>query len=90
MKARIDSSTQKSIVVVEYDDVVTGSRRRREFMAPPGGGYVREWSGGSWKQVCYGLSGRGATLRLGSDEDLLAIIRREYRAMRRAEKKILG
>lgn len=91
MKTKISySEIQKSIVIAEYDDCITGERRRREFMVPANGGYVREWVRGDWKQVCDGLSDRGDTLRLGECGDLLALIRREYRAMRRAEKRFFG
>lgn len=91
MKAKISySSIQKSIVIAEYDDCITGERRHREFMVPASGGYVREWVRGDWKQVCDGLSDRGATIYLNAGGDLLAVIRSEYRAMRRAEKKIFG
>lgn len=91
MKTKIRrSKVQESIIVTEYDDCITGERRRREFMVPANGGYIREWVRGDWKQVCDGLSDRGATLYLGAGGNLLAVIRREYRAMRRAEKSIFG
>lgn len=77
-------------VVVEYDDVFTGERRRREFMVPANGGYVREWISGGWRQVCDGLEALGDTLYLPEGASLIALIRHEYRAMRRAEQRIFG
>ena len=89
MKTKFDI-TRNSTVVVEYDDVITGERRCREFMVPLRGGYVREWTGNDWRQVCDGLSTRGDTLYLNESGSLISLIRREYRAMRRAEKAIFG
>lgn len=90
MRTKISQSQSKNYVVVEYDDTFTGTRRIREFMVPAQGGYVREWIHGDWKQVCEHLSNRGDTLRLGAGGNLLALIRREYRAMRRDEARIFG
>lgn len=70
-------------VVVEYDDEMRDTRVTREFFVR--GRYVYEDLGnGRDRQVCDRLQTRGSTLM--SDLDSLpAVIRREYRAMRRAE-----
>lgn len=89
MKTKIYEGKHSKNVVVEYDDVFTGERRRRQFMAPAVGGYVREWTGGGWsQQVCDGLEELGDTLYLPEGASLIAMIRREYRAMRRNEKQM--
>jgi hypothetical protein len=62
-------------------------RVTREFTCPPDGGYVRERRDGDWKQVCDKLAAMGSTLMCSSREKLAELIRREYRAMRRAEKR---
>lgn len=90
MKTKISKGQSENYVVVEYDDVITGERRTREFMAPANGGYVREWIRGDWKQISDGLSNRGNTLYLNKGVSLIVMIRREYRAMRRAELRIFG
>lgn len=85
---------ENNIVSLEYDwcdwDMNT-VRIRREFMVPAGGGYVREWDElrKNWRQVCDRLASRGNTLhtRNGELDNLLAIIRSEWRAARRAEKR---
>lgn len=62
-------------------------RVERTFFCPATGGYVRECDKGNYSQVCCGLSDRGSTLYCSSPEKLPDMIRREYRAIRRAEKK---
>lgn len=78
-------------VSLEYDatdyDGVT-RRITRVFLAPRGGGYVREYlEHGKSPQVCERLSSTGSTLSVTSREKLLDLIRKEYRAMCRSEKK---
>ena len=68
-------------VEISYDDVLTERRVTRVFSAPTSHvGYVREGNG----QVCEKLYSTGTTLR-ASLVTLPAVIRREYRAMRRDE-----
>lgn len=63
-----------------------GEPRDREFFVPSSGGYVREWRyNGNHRQVCDGLGNRGSTL-VSTPDTLADDIRREYRAMRRAQK----
>lgn len=86
MKTKI-TLTKNGTVLLSYDDAILDERREREFMAPLGGGYVREWIRGDWQQVCEGLSGTGNTLYCHDHNHLIAMIRHEYKAMRRFEKK---
>lgn len=89
MKARITADSM-GYVTLSYDDTDyfdDATRITRVFVCPPDGGYVREQINGEWKQVCDGLSSMGSTLSCSSREKLADLIRREYRAMRRAEKR---
>ena len=90
MKTKITTDDQGR-VTVEYDDDFhwTGEtvRRTRVFTCPQEGGYVREkMSNGNWEQVCDKLASMGSTLSCSSRDVLVDLVRREYRAMRRAEK----
>lgn len=77
------TETQPGYVRMEYTDLF-GERVTVDYFAPRDGGYVRMWTkDGRHPQVCHGLSDRGPTLTCKPGE-LLATIRREYRAMRRA------
>lgn len=70
-------------VMAQFDDI-SGDRIEVEFHAPAEGGYVRAGS----QQVCEKLGTRGSTLMWSGKALLIDLIRREYRAMRRAESKI--
>lgn len=74
-------------VVAEYDCPMTGERQSRTFWCGSSrGAYVFESAeGGQTRQVCDGLGRRGSTLMMGS-RPLIEVIRREYRAMVRAER----
>jgi hypothetical protein len=74
-----------------YTDYLEDTVRvTRVFVCPPDGGYVREQINGEWKQVCDRLACMGSTLSCSSRERLAELIRREYRAMRRAEKRAMA
>lgn len=81
MRTSITTDSQGN-VVLKYLDQMTGAERQRTFGCPRDGGYVLEWIGGEWKQVCDGLAATGSTLRCTSRADLAALIRRERRAQR--------
>ncbi len=72
-------------VSLSYDDEMTGERVTREFWVPRNDGtkYVREDN----TQVCDGLSSRGHTLSVQKAEDLLPLIRAEWKAAKAAERK---
>lgn len=86
MKAKFTTDPAGRVIlsydVEDYDGV---RRVERVFTCPPDGGYVREYPNG--KQVCDRLAHTGSTLTCSSRDKLLSLIRREYRAMRRAEKR---
>jgi hypothetical protein len=81
---------QAGTVTISYDDEIYGRRAARHFRTPPGCslGYVREIreDGTEIGQVCDGLACTGSPL-MATRKDLASVIRREYRAMRRAEQK---
>jgi len=75
-------------VFLEYTDLLSDRRLTRVFSCPEEGGYVREvYSDGQTKQVCERLSNMGVTISAESRESLINLIRAEYRAMRRSEKR---
>lgn len=77
-------------VILSYNDENDGERIERVFSCPAAGGYVREGIGDP-RQVCEKLSSRGVALRAqGDGEALAAVIRREYNAKRRADRKHLA
>ena len=88
MKAKFTTDEVGRVIlaydVQDYDGV---RRVERTFTCRPNGGYVREYVNGEWKQVCDRLARNGRTLTCASRDELLNLIRREYRAMRRAEKR---
>ena len=81
-------------VVLWCIDAFTGKRVERRFWAPPTGGYVREVTrerpGVLGKQVSGGLYYYGPTLSVSHPDDLIALIRREWRKARRAEARFLA
>jgi hypothetical protein len=80
MRLTVDSAGR---VTLTYTDPIDDVRRERTFVAPEAGGYIRELRrDGSSTQPCGALASTGDTL-IGSRADLPAIIRREYRRMRR-------
>ncbi len=94
MKTTITAKSE-SHVIISYDDedhsTESGTKRvTREFTRPArGGGYVIERLRNSeTTQVCDKLCHRGSTLYCGENTPLVNIIRREYQAMRREEKRI--
>lgn len=84
MKLTVDS---QGYVTLAYDCDVTDRRVVREFTCRDGGGYVWEITGNDRRQVCNNLWDRGETLTAPSRQALADVIRREYRAMRDAERR---
>lgn len=75
--------------VAKYDTIL-GDPVERHFFAPFEGGYVCETDDDGYvHQVCDRLSSRGPTLywHPSSHPRLIDLIRKEYRAMRRADQK---
>ena len=93
MKATIESLGETRVFIsydVEDYSTESGTKRiTREFSRPTFGGYVIEWLRNSeTTQVCDKLCHRGPTLYCGENTPLVNVIRREYRKMRREEKRI--
>ena len=86
MKTTI-TTTDHGHVNIEFD-TMDGRRRSMQISCPTTGGYVYEIRpDGSTTQVCEKLAGSGSTLTAKSRADLPDLVRREYRRMRRAEKR---
>ena len=98
MKTKIYQDGSK--VILEYDPGFPDEdkpRITRTFFIPGKAGatgavgtwsrYVYEYAGADVKQVGTKLASYGPTLR-STDEKLIGLIRREYQAMRREEKRL--
>ena len=89
MKTKI-TTDEIGRVTISYDSrswYSDGERIERTFSYPPDGGYVIEWRNGEWKPVCDRLAGMGSTLSCRNRDSLPDLIRREYKAMRREERR---
>jgi len=75
------------IVLAEYDGH-DGVRVRRTFFCDAATGYdgpvLEEMRGSDSRPVCLGLAETGHTVWLRDGEELIDVVRREYRAMVRA------
>lgn len=89
MKTTI-SAIDTNEVRIEYDHAWSDERVSRHFWVPRAGGYVLELSAGNSRQVCERLNRLGSTLMCGPNTPLIDVIRREYRAMRAAERRELA
>lgn len=83
------SKTGMSEVTLTAVDPYTDEKIEWCFWIPISGGYIREGSmhSANDKQVCVGLSSRGNTLRASDGDELLRVIRREWRRYRADAKK---
>ena len=79
MKATITADAQ-GYVTLRFDHPLTDERVTETFACPLGGGYVRDSKG---RQVCDALATTGSTLLCSGRDNLINVIRREYRQMRR-------
>lgn len=90
MRAKFTYDPLRNTVTLAYDAVDyegNDSRVTRHFSCSSDGGYIYEYCGrGGRRQVCEKLASRGNTLAAWNPKNLLYIIRREYRAMRRVER----
>lgn len=82
-RARI-AETPTGTVSLSYTDDL-GNRHISEFFAS--GRYVYEIEADQNRQVCDRLSRFGCTLMCNDKSDLLGLIRREWRALQRAERR---
>lgn len=85
MKTTITKTGTREVTLTAVDPW-SGDDIEWVFWMPTDGGYVRKGASHSAedKQVCIGLSSRGNTLVATDGDDLLATIRREWRAYRAA------
>ena len=84
-KTKITTDAMGSVTISYEHD---GRIATRAFSCPVGGGYVVELLlGGDTRQVCRRLSSMGETLYCAGRAGLADLIRREYRAMRAAQKR---
>ena len=84
-KARIAHTTE-GFVSLTYFDPDLGETVSRLFKASRNG-YVWELQGDELRQVFDNLSSLGSALICGPGEDLLQVIRREFRALRRRQQQ---
>ena len=75
-------------VTVERDDEITGERTCTTYVCMGEYVHIKDREG-RYPQVCERLSGSGSTLR-ATDETLAAVIRRELRRRREAERRDLA
>lgn len=78
-------------VTIEYDDATSGERVTETYFVPHSVSgqpmYVRiRDKAGRYPQVCAGLASTGSTLS-ATPQTLLSVIKREYKAMRAAERR---
>lgn len=53
------------------------------------GSYIKEWNKSlhAYGNDCYGLASTGRTMTASNNEEMLNLIRKEYKAMRRSERR---
>jgi hypothetical protein len=83
-KATIRKISDRTVALT-FDDEFTGERRTREFWVTRSAGrkYVREGD----KQVCDGLSHFGNTLQVNDADELLTLIRKQWKAIQAADRR---
>ena len=87
MSARITTDPTSGVVTLRYYDTVAREVRTRQFVVPADGGYVLELLA---KGDCRpGYLTQGAPLIAESSAELADVIRREYRRMRAAERRLV-
>ena len=90
MRAKFTAYGDRKVVAeYDYDDPIMGTERvSRAFGCRSDlGSYAHEiMRSGETRPICEGLSRRGNTLMVSAGEKLIDVIRREYRAMVRAER----
>ena len=88
VRARITADPTSGVVTLRYYDTVAREVRTRQFVVPADGGYVLELLA---KGDCRpGYLTQGAPLIAESSAELADVIRREYRRMRAAERRLVS
>jgi hypothetical protein len=83
MRARI--AKDDNAVTLTYDHPVDATFRINRRFTAARGEVLEDRGSRGWEKICFGLSSGGDVLTCRDSSQLLAVIRREYRAMRRAE-----
>jgi len=91
LKARL-TSVSETCVVLEYDcdHPIMGSKRLVRTFYCVRGFVHEETDRGDLRQVCDRLAGSGRVLLVADRDSLMGIIRREYRALVRAQRQGLA
>jgi hypothetical protein len=82
-KIKIHSKNEVSLTFTD----VMGVRNTRVFYTPYGGGYIRDSATNN--QICEELYSTGSTLWAKDIDDLLRVIRREWKRRRNSDKTLL-
>lgn len=83
MKTKIVVQPNGDVTIESDSRGGDGERVTTTYFVPSNGGYVRiRDSAGHYPQVCDYLASTGATLHVSKKENLLGVIRREYRRSR--------
>lgn len=87
-KTRIEDIAENRCRIT-YRSALTDELVALELFAPSRGGYVKVDDGRQYPQICERLAATGNTLMWSASDGRLAdMVRREYRRMRAAEKRI--
>ena len=89
VRARITADPTSGVVTLRYYDTVAREVRTRQFVVPADGGYVLELLAKGDCRPGY-LTQGGAPLIAESSAELADVIRREYRRMRAAERRLVS
>lgn len=83
-RTTITKTANNEVTLIALDPW-SGEEVRWVFWIPTSGGYVRKGERHSPDdpQVCVGLSNRGSTLTASDGDDLLALIRNEWKSYRK-------
>lgn len=84
----IIQATAENRVYLKYECGITGDIHEMNIYASVNGGYVKYGDDG--KQLCDKLASTGNTLMWSGKKPLIDLIRREYYAMRRVERRELN
>lgn len=85
MRAKI--TKEGNGVTLSYDHPADESSRINRTFIVSRSHVLEDRGSRGWERVCFGLTKLGNVLTCHDSSDLLSIIRREYRAMRRADSR---
>lgn len=94
MRTKIFISTKNPagnyVTVQRNDPFFDGEILETEYFAPAYGGYVKINDGKNFPQICDGLARLGNTLIWSGKSPFIDLIRREYRAGMRSDKRAMA